>query len=105
MEAEIMNNVFSNPIVAALITLVVKGIIDTAVSLLKKDKLSKEATIASLRNQIYQIYDQCRHEKKISVNKFSIVNSLYDIYKKLGGNDFVEGLMMTINNLPRITEI
>ncbi|GBR75766.1 hypothetical protein NO2_0406 [Candidatus Termititenax persephonae] len=62
---------------------------------------SNNAFIAILRSQIYQIYEQCKPDRKISIYKFSTANSLYDAYKKLGGNGFIQELMIDMNEFKK----
>jgi len=56
-----------------------------------------EATKCSLRNDILEIYDQCKNEKKITKWQLSAIKMSYEQYKKLKGNSFVEELVKKVD--------
>ena len=55
-----------------------------------------EAIKCSLRNDILSIYDRCKDEKKITRYQLQSVHLTYTIYKKLGGNSFIDEIMEEI---------
>jgi hypothetical protein len=55
-----------------------------------------------LKNEIVKQYKSYEKQKFVSLEEKQIINELYDHYKKLGGNGFVEGLMLNINSLPNV---
>ncbi|MBR2744959.1 MAG: hypothetical protein IKE01_06685 [Clostridia bacterium] len=56
-----------------------------------------EATKCSLRNDILEIYDQCKNEKKITKWQLSAIKMSYEQYKKLKGNSFVDELVKKVD--------
>lgn len=50
------------------------------------------ATKCSLRNDILQIYDQCKEKKEISLYQLEAIALSYELYKRLKGNSFVEAI-------------
>lgn len=56
-----------------------------------------EATKCSLRNDILEIYDQCKNEKKITKWQLSAIKMSYEQYKRLKGNCFVEELVKKVD--------
>lgn len=63
-----------------------------------KNEENKEIHIVKLRHSITSIYYQYCDEKVITLNIKSDICSLYEAYKKLGGNSYVHELydeMMT----------
>ena len=48
-----------------------------------------KAIKCSLRNDMLDIYDRCKKEKKITQYQLSSFNYSYDLYKKLKGNSFI----------------
>ena len=55
-----------------------------------------EATKCSLRNDILGIYDRCKDKKQITRYQLQSCHFTYSIYKKLGGNSFVDEIMEEI---------
>lgn len=49
-----------------------------------------------LRNDILNIYDRCKDEKKITRYQLQSVHLSYAIYKKLKGNSFIDEIMEEI---------
>lgn len=49
-----------------------------------------------LRNDILNIYDRCKEEKKITRYQLQSVHLSYAIYKKLKGNSFIDEIMEEI---------
>lgn len=60
------------------------------------------ATKCSLRNDILQIYDQCKDVKEISLYQLEALSLSYDLYKKLRGNSFVENIYKEVQNYKKI---
>ena len=56
-----------------------------------------EATKCSLRNDILEIYDECKKDKRITKWQFQAIHYSYEQYKKLKGNSFVEELIKQID--------
>jgi hypothetical protein len=56
-----------------------------------------EATKCSLRNDILEIYDQCKNEKKITKWQLSAIKMSYEQYKRLKGNSFVDELVKKVD--------
>lgn len=50
-------------------------------------------TKCSLRNDILDIYDRCKDEKKITYYQLESIKHSYTLYKKLKGNSFVEEIV------------
>lgn len=46
-----------------------------------------------LRKDILDIYDKCKETKTITMYQLKCINLLYDRYKKLKGNSFVDTIM------------
>ena len=49
-----------------------------------------------LRNDILNIYDRCKDNKKITKYQLQSVHLSYSIYKKLKGNSFIDEIMEEI---------
>lgn len=60
------------------------------------------ATKCSLRNDILQIYDQCKDVKEISLYQLEALSLSYELYKKLRGNSFVENIYKEVQNYKKI---
>ena len=52
-----------------------------------------ESTKCSLRNDILEIYDRCKNDKKITHYQLESIKYSYELYKKLKGNSFVEDVV------------
>lgn len=52
--------------------------------------IDKQATIASIRNEMYNLWKKCEERQTASVTEKANWNELYDAYTKLGGNHFKE---------------
>ena len=50
----------------------------------------------SLRNDILDIYDRCKEEKKITHYQLESIQYSFTIYKKLKGNSFVEDIVKRV---------
>lgn len=53
-------------------------------------KSINKGTKCSLRNDILDIYDRCKDKKQITQYQLQSIEYSYDLYKKLGGNSFVD---------------
>mgnify|MGYP003310585707 CR=1 FL=1 len=53
-------------------------------------KSINKGTKCSLRNDILNIYDRCKENKQITKYQLQSIEYSYDLYKKLGGNSFVD---------------
>lgn len=61
-----------------------------------------ESTKCSLRNDILEIYDRCKNDKKITHYQLESIQYSYELYKKLKGNSFVEDVVRRVNNFELI---
>ena len=52
-----------------------------------------EATKCSLRNDVLEIYDRCKEDKKITKYQLESIEYSYVQYKKLKGNSFIDNLV------------
>lgn len=55
-----------------------------------------DAVKCLLRNDILNIYDRCKFDKKITRYQLQSVHLSYEIYKKLKGNSFIDEIMEEI---------
>ena len=62
----------------------------------KFEKAMIEATKCSLRNDILDIYDRCKAEKKITKWQLDSINFSYEQYKALKGNSFIDTLVKKV---------
>lgn len=65
-------------------------------------KANKEATKCSLRNDILQIYNECKDKREISLYQLDAISLSYELYKKLKGNSFVEEIYNEIKTFKKI---
>ena len=56
----------------------------------------------SLRNDILDIYDRCKGERKITRYQLQSIKHSYDCYKKLKGNSFVEEIVEKVNDFEEV---
>lgn len=59
-------------------------------------KSLRDAILCSLRNDILDIYDRCKDSKKITRYQLQSISFSYAIYKKFGGNSFVDEIVEII---------
>lgn len=57
-----------------------------------------DAVKCLLRNDILNIYDRCKDNKKITKYQLQSVHLSYSIYKKLKGNSFIDEIMEEIKD-------
>lgn len=57
-----------------------------------------EAVKCLLRNDILNIYDKCKDDKRITRYQLQSVHLSYAIYKKLKGNSFIDEIMEEIKD-------
>lgn len=57
-----------------------------------------EGTKCSLRNDILDIYDRCKDDKRISHYQLQSIQYSYELYKKLKGNSFVDNILERVKN-------
>lgn len=57
-----------------------------------------EATKCSLRNDILEIYDKCKKDKKITKWELQAIQYSYEQYKNLKGNSFIDDLVKKVEN-------
>lgn len=65
-------------------------------------KASREATKCSLRNDILQIYTECKDQKKITLYQLEAISISYELYKKLKGNSFVQAIYDEVQTYEKI---
>lgn len=63
---------------------------------------TKEATKCSLRNDILEIYDRCKEDKKITHYELEAIQHSSELYFKLGGNSFVRAIVERVKNFELI---
>lgn len=63
---------------------------------------NREATKCSLRNDILQIYSECKDTKEISLYQLQAIEMSYTLYKKLKGNSFVDDILKEIKDYKKI---
>jgi len=63
---------------------------------------NREATKCSLRNDILQIYYECKDKKEISLYQLQAIEMSYTLYKKLKGNSFVDDILKEIKDYKKI---
>lgn len=61
-----------------------------------------EAIKCSLRNDILDIYDRCKTDKKITHYELEAIQHSAEIYFKLGGNSFVKDVVERVKNFELI---
>ncbi len=59
--------------------------------------VSKEATVASLRHSITKIFEENKSERKLTEHTKQDLCSLYEQYRKLGGNSYICSLFEEMN--------
>lgn len=66
------------------------------------DKLDRVAdgTLSTLRNDILNCYYKCREKGFRNDYDYTNIHDLWDAYKALNGNSFVEDVMNRFDNLP-----
>ena len=65
-------------------------------------RVSREATKCSLRNDILQIYTECKDQKKITLYQLEAISISYELYKKLKGNSFVQAIYNEVQTYEKI---
>ena len=63
---------------------------------------NREATKCSLRNDILQIYSECKDNKEITLYQLQAIEMSYTLYKKLKGNSFVDDILKEIKDYKKI---
>lgn len=69
---------------------------------LKEHKLLMEAERNDLKSHIVAIYERAKERGYITPMELDTVNRLFDSYKALGGNSYIEAIMHDMNNCMRI---
>lgn len=77
-------------------------LIGIIVGIVQIKKASKEATKCSLRNDILQIYEQCKDKKEITLYQFQAIEMSYELYEKLKGNSFVKDIVAEVKTYKKI---
>ena len=65
-------------------------------------RASREATKCSLRNDILQIYTECKDQKKITLYQLEAISISYELYKRLKGNSFVQAIYNEVQTYEKI---
>ena len=68
------------------------------IGMIKFSQAMIEATKCSLRNDILDIYDRCKENKKITMYQKQSINYSYEQYKRLKGNSFVEDIVTKVKD-------
>lgn len=63
---------------------------------------NRAATKCSLRNDILQIYSECKDKKEISLYQLEAIELSYTLYKKLKGNSFVDEILKEVKTFKKI---
>lgn len=71
-------------------------------TLYKIVKTQNEATKCSLRNDILEIYDRCKDDKKITHYELESIQHSEELYFKLKGNSFVKDVVERVKNFELI---
>lgn len=66
------------------------------IAIYKFGKAMIEATKCSLRNDILEIYDNCKEKKQITKWQLQAIKYSYEQYKMLKGNSFIEELVKKV---------
>lgn len=77
----------------------VLGLVGT---MIKFSSLCIEALKCSLRNDILDIYDRCKDDKKITHYQLESIKYSSDIYFKLKGNSFVQDIVDRVKHFELI---
>ena len=73
-----------------------------ALYLYKSAKDINESIKCTLRNDILEIYDRCKDEKKITRYQLESILFSYEAYKKRKGNSFVAEIVDRVQNFELI---
>ena len=73
-----------------------------AIAIIAQLRASREATKCSLRNDILQIYTECKDQKKITLYQLEAISLSYELYKKLKGNSFVQAIYNEVQTYEKI---
>ena len=57
-----------------------------------------EGIKCSLRNDILEIYDRCKEDKKITHYELEAIQHSSELYFRLGGNSFVRAIVERVKN-------
>ena len=57
----------------------------------------KKGIKCTLRNDILDIFDRCKDRRAITRYQLQSIKYSYDVYKKLGGNSFVDDIVEKVN--------
>lgn len=73
-----------------------------AIAIIAQIRASRQATKCSLRNDILQIYTECKDQKKITLYQLEAISLSYELYKKLKGNSFVQAIYNEVQTYEKI---
>ena len=57
----------------------------------------KKGIKCTLRNDILEIYDQCKDKEEITHYQLQSIKYSYDVYKRLNGNSFVDEIVKKVD--------
>lgn len=92
----------TNPIITTVILAILGWLGGLSIKGIKKHDVShqllKEANLYQIKARLRSIYRVAKeHGKKIDEQDYEIFNDLYTVYKKLGGNSFMDGIKLKID--------
>lgn len=61
-----------------------------------------KSTKCTLRNDILDIYDRCKEQKRITRYQLQSIMYSYERYKKLKGNSFVDEIIERVHNFEEV---
>ena len=76
--------------------------VSTVLALYKIVKTQNEATKCSLRNDILDIYDRCKDDKRITHYELESIQHSAELYFKLKGNSFVKDVVKRVEQFELI---
>lgn len=96
-------------IIGSIITFIVSGLLGYCLNMIKnykgRDKTQEEALKCLLRSNITSKYYEYSLKKEIPYYEKENLNYMFEQYKKMNGNSYVEKIMDEINHLPVSTSI
>lgn len=72
------------------------------IGLYKMVQVQNESVKCSLRNDILEIYDRCKDDKKITHYELESIKHSAELYFKLKGNSFVEDVVERVKDFELI---
>lgn len=81
---------------------IITFLIGALLTFIKFSLAMTEATKCSLRNDILDIYDRCKEDKKITHYELEAIKHSSEVYFKLKGNSFVKDVVERIKQFELI---